>query len=147
VEASVNAVLTPPRRRSTRLARVAVILIGVAVTVGVASAVARFGGDDPTPLRRLTVHNPTPYIVNVEVTGGERNGWLDVGSFPREGLRTVEELADQGRQWVFRFSYAGVDAGELVVSRDELATDGWRITVPADVGERLRDAGLPESGR
>jgi hypothetical protein len=57
----------------------------------------------------------------------------------------VEEVADQGREWVFRFSYGGVDAGELVLSRDRLARDGWNITVPSAVAERLRDAGVQES--
>ena len=106
---------------------------------------ARLGVGEPTSFRRLTVHNPTPYMVIVDVTGAKRDGWLDVGSFPRERQRTVEELADQGRQWVFRFSYGGVDAGELVVTRDQLARDGWKITVPPGVGERLREAGLSES--
>jgi hypothetical protein len=141
----VNTVLTPPRPRSPQLSSVAIVLIGVAVTVGVALPVARLGLAEPTTVSRLTVENPTPYIVNVEVTHTGRNGWLDLGSFRREGSRAVEELADQGRQWVFRFSYGGVDAGELVVSRGQLARDGWRVTVPAEVLERLRQAGLSES--
>ncbi len=143
----MNAVVTPPRPRSTQLARVAVVLIGFAVTLGVAFPVARLGVGEPTSFRRLTVHNPTPYIVNVDVTGANRDGWLDVGSFPRDRERTMEQLADQGRQWVFRFSHGGVKAGEFVVNRDQLARDGWRVTVPAEVTERLRDAGLSESAR
>jgi hypothetical protein len=141
----VNAVLTPPRPRSAQLASVAVVLIGFAVCIGVAFPVARLSAGEPTSFRRLTVHNPTPYMINVEVTGADRDGWLDVGSFPRERHRTVEELADQGGQWVFRFSYGGVDGGELVTRRAELAKDGWRITVPPEVAERLRVAGLAES--
>ena len=143
----MNAVLTPPRPRSAQLASIAVVLIGLAVTVGVAFAVVRLGVGEPTTFRRLTVQNPTPYMVNVDLTGANRNGWLDVGSFRREGRRSVEELADQGRQWVFRFSYGGVDGGELAVSRDQLARDGWRVTVPTEVAERLRQAGLSESAR
>ncbi len=60
-------------------------------------------------------------------------------------LRSVEEVADQGREWVFRFSYGGVDAGELVITPGQLARDGWEITVPSAVAERLHEAGLPES--
>ena len=143
----MNAVLTPSRPRSVRLASVAVVLIGFAVEMAVAFPVARLAVGDPRTYRQLTVYNPTPYIVNVDVSGGERDGWLDVGSFRRERTRTVEELADQGRQWVFRFSYGGVETGEVTVSRDQLARDGWRITVPSAVGESLRQAGLPESAR
>ena len=141
----MNAVLTPSRPRSARPVKVAVVLIGFAVEIAVAFAVAGPAVDEPSIFRRLTVHNPTPYLINVDVTGVERDGWLDVGSFRRERTRTVEELVDQGRQWVFRFSYGGVEAGELTVSRDQLARDGWRITVPAAVGETLRQAGLSES--
>ncbi len=91
------------------------------------------------------MQNPAPYTINVEVTGAERDGWLDIGSFRRERNRTVEELADQGRQWVFRFSYGGVEGGELVLSRDQLARDGWKVSVPPEVTEQLRRAGLSES--
>ncbi len=141
----MNAVLTPSRPRSARLVGVAVVLIGFVVEIAVAFPVARLAVGEPRTFRRLTVQNPTPYLLNVDVTGAERDGWLDVGSFRRERTRTVEELADQGRQWVFRFSYGGVEAGELTVSHDQLARDGWRITVPSAVGESLRQAGLAES--
>jgi hypothetical protein len=143
----VNTVLTPPRRQSAQLATVAVVLIAFAVVIAVAFPVARLAVGEPTSFRQLTVHNPTPYLVNVDVSRAERDGWLDVGSFRREQDRTVEELVDQGRQWVFRFSYGGVEGGELVVSRQQLARDGWKVTVPTDVTERLRRAGLSESAR
>jgi hypothetical protein len=141
----VNSVLTPPRPPSARLASAAIVLVVVAATVGVLFALARIDPGESTAYRRLTVDNPSPYNVNIEVAGTDRAGWLDVGSFRREERRTVEEVADQGREWVFRFSYGGVDAGELVLSRDRLARDGWNITVPSAVAERLRDAGVGES--
>ncbi len=146
-EASVKAVLTPSRPRSIRPVNVAVVLIGFVVEIAVAFAVIRMTVNEPTTLRRLTVQNPTPYLINVEVSGAERDGWLDVGSFRRERTRTVEELADQGDQWVFRFSYGGAEAGEVTVSGDQLARDGWSMTVPSAVGENLRQGGLSESAR
>lgn len=39
----------------------------------------------------------------------------------------------------------GVDAGRLSVSRDALAAQGWRVAVPLEAGQRLRDAGLQPS--
>ncbi len=141
----MNSVLTPSRPRSAQLARVAVVLIGFAVEFGVAFPLARLALDEPRAFRRLTVENPTAYLINVDVTGAERDGWLDVGSFRRERTRTVEELTDQGPHWVFRFSYGGVQGGELTVTRDQLVRDGWRVGVPPDVTQRLRDAGLHES--
>ncbi len=89
--------------------------------------------------------NPTRYLINVDVTGAERDGWLGVGAFGRERTRTVEELADQGLQWVFSFSCGGAKGGAVAVSRDELVRDGWRMGVPGDVAQRLRGAGLTES--
>ncbi len=141
----MNPVLTPPRPRSPRPASVAVVLVGVAVTVAAVLVAARLTTDESTLVRRLTVENPTPYLLNVEVSGADRGSWVDLGSFGKQSSRTVEEVVDQGRQWVFRFSYGGVEGGELVVGRDQLVRDGWRITVPAEVTERLRAAGLPES--
>ena len=140
----MNAVMTPPRPRSPQLTAVAIVLIGFAVTVGVAFAVARLGVGAPTSFRQLTVNNPTPYQVNVDVTGAKRDGWLEVGS-PERVSADGGGAGGPGPPLVFRFSYGGVEAGELVVSRDRLAHDGWTITVPAEVTERLRNAGLKES--
>jgi hypothetical protein len=141
----VNSVLTPPRRPSARLAGAAIVLVVLVLSVGVLFALARLDVGESTTYRRLTVDNPSPYNVNIQVAGRERQGWLDLGSFPRQGRRTVEEVADQGLEWVFRFSYGGVDAGVLVISRDQLARDGWETTVPSAVAERLHEAGLQES--
>jgi len=115
--------------------------------LAVAFAAAQLTGGDRSAVRRLTVHNPTPYTVNVDVTGADRDGWRDLGAFARESERTVEELKDPGDTWVFRFSYGGLDAGELEVTTDQLDADGWTFTVPAEVGQRLRQAGVEESRR
>jgi hypothetical protein len=141
----VNSVLTPPRPPSARLAGAAIVLVVLIVTAGVLFVLARLDVGESTTYRRLTVDNPSPYNVNIQVAGTKRQGWLDLGSFPRQARRTVEEVVDQGRDWVFRFSYGGVDAGELVISRDQLARDGWVTIVPSAVTERLHEAGLQES--
>ena len=141
----MKPVLTPPRPPSARLGGAAIALVVVAVIVGVLFALAGIDVDESTTYRRLAVDNPSPYNVNIRVAGAERDGWVDLGSFPREARRTVEEVADQGPQWVLHFSYGGVDAGELVISGERLADERWRVTVPAGVAERLREAGLPRS--
>ncbi len=143
----MNSVLTPPRRPSIRLAGAVIAVLGLAVALAALFPIARLAQSERPPSRRLTVENPTAYDVNIDVTGSDRDRWLEVGYFRREARRTVEELADQGPEWVFRFSYGGADAGELVVSREQLAKDGWKIAVPPEVGERLRAAGLSESAR
>ncbi len=143
----MNPVLTHPRSQSSRLGRVGELLMVVALAAGVIFTLIGLGVDDMPTYQDLTVENPVPYIINVDVTSAERDGWLDVGTVRRESRQTFDELADPGDQWVFRFSYGGVDAGELIVSREQLAQAGWKITVPAEAAERLRRAGLRESVR
>ncbi|HWI04291.1 MAG TPA: hypothetical protein VNT52_10805 [Acidimicrobiales bacterium] len=143
----MNPVLTEHPSQPSRLTRAGGVLIVLAIAAAVVLALSRTGLDDTPSYRSLTVENPTPYIINIEVTGAERDGWFDVGSVRRENRQTFEETPDPGEQWVFRFSYGGADAGELAVSRDELEGDGWRVTVPAETAERLREAGLSESVR
>jgi hypothetical protein len=106
----------------------------------------RLTADQPSFVPEVTVVNPTVYEVNVEI-GGDHQGHLDPGTIRREQTATFEEVIDQGSRWVLRFSYGGVPGGEVSISRAKLAAAGWRITVPPEVGERLRQAGLRASTR
>jgi len=54
-------------------------------------------------------------------------------------------LIDQGREWIFRFTSCGYDAGEARVTREQLRRDGWRFTVPPEVAQRLQMAGVVPS--
>jgi hypothetical protein len=94
---------------------------------------------------RLAIDNPTAFDVNVDVASGEGGGWFPLGTLDREKESVLEEVVDPGSTWVFRFSYAGVQAGELTVSRSELQGAGWQLAVPPGVSERLRAAGLGAS--
>jgi len=100
-----------------------------------------------TFIPRLAIDNPTPFDVNVDVSGGAGGGWIHLGTVARETEGVLEEVADPGPTWVFRFSYAGVDGGELTVPRSELRTSGWLITVPPEVRERLSTEGFEASAR
>lgn len=142
----MNPVLTRPPSSSARLARIGALILAAAIGVAALIAVTRLVQPDVSYVR-LTIENPLPYQVNVEVTGAARDGWLDLATVDRGRTSVVEEVRDQGHVWVFRFSYGGVQAGELVMQRDQLVNDGWKITVPAAVADRLREAGLSESAR
>lgn len=131
----------PVRRRAGRIAGV---LAGIAVAIALVLAFAP-AMRVPTDVAALTIDNPTVYQVNVDVTGAGGGGWLDLGSVGRERTKTVEQIADQGANWVFRFSYGGVDAGRLAVTRADLKAAGWKITVPAAASGRLQAAGLQPS--
>lgn len=142
----MNPVLTCPPSSSARLARIGAVILAAAIGVAALIAVARLVQSDVSYVR-LTIENPLPYLVNVEVAGATRDGWLDLAAVDRGRTSVVEEVHDQGDEWVFRFSYGGVEAGELVMRRDQLVNDGWKITVPTAVADRLREAGLSESAR
>jgi hypothetical protein len=94
---------------------------------------------------RLAIDNPTAFDINVDVAGGEGGGWFPLGTIDRETESVLEEVVDPGSTWVFRFSYGGVDGGELAVSRSELRGAGWQLAVPPGVSERLTAAGLVAS--
>ena len=100
---------------------------------------------DPRRVAKLTVTNPSPYQVNLEISDAREERWLDLGAVGREKSRTIEELPDLGDGWVFRFSSGGVDGGRLEVTRATLRDAGWKITVPPGVAERFEAAGLTPS--
>lgn len=103
---------------------------------------------DTVPLvPRLTVDNPTQFDINVDLANGDRRGWVHLGTVGRESQSVLEEISDPGATWVLRLSYAGVEAGELVVPRSDLPAADWRLSIPAEVGARIADAGLAPSAR
>lgn len=128
----------PFRVRRARIADFAIASVVVVMLV----AVPRFL-DAPHRVDRLTVENPTGYDISIEVTDRRRRGWVAVGTVQRATTSTFEEIVDQGDVWIFRFSTQGEDSGELQVARQQLERDGWRMRVPAEVGEQLEVEGVP----
>jgi hypothetical protein len=131
---------TPLRSRHTAPG----FLLGSAVLVVLLLAPSL--GEDAL-ISRLTIDNPTAFDVNVEVAGDGRSGRFDLGTVTHETESIREEVADPGATWVLRFSYGGVDAGELSVERSTVRDAGWRLTVPTEVGERLAAGGFVASAR
>ena len=80
--------------------------------------------------------------MNVGLAGDAGESALPLGSVDRATFLALNDVLDQGGNWVFHFSYGGVDAAELRLTRAELAAADWTVTVPATVAGRLRDAGL-----
>ena len=143
----MNPVLTPAapapiRRRSGVL----VVLTGVVVAVA-AVAVLVPATKTPEHISSITIANPHGWPAGVQVAGANRQGWVGIGVIDGAATRTFEEILDQGRVWVFRFSYAGVDGGELVVSRADLEREAWKVSVPDEFEARIRAAGVvPSTG-
>jgi hypothetical protein len=136
---------TQPRSTPLRTPRPAAGLsLAIALLVGLRLAPALEVGPF---IPRLTVDNPTPFAVNLQVAGPPGQGSSDVGTVGRETQDVVEQVLDAGDRWVFRFSYGGVDAGEVELSRAVLRAAGWRLSVPPEVAGRLAAAGLTPSAR
>ena len=98
----------------------------------------------PPHVDRLTIDNPHPWDVHVEATDADRDGWVGIARVGRDDRHTVESVLDQGDTWVIRFSYAGQSA-ESRLDRAELERDDWQVTVPDQLADRLRAAGIPET--
>jgi hypothetical protein len=86
----------------------------------------------PAPkVEEVTVVNSGTHRVNVDVTGADRKGWLDLGGVDPEGTLVIQEVTDQGELWVFRFSDGRVGTEELLISRSRLDEDGGTVAVPS----------------
>ena len=136
---------TPPRpapsiRRPVILGAVVLAVLALAFGIGVGSLTEESGFVD-----QVTVDNPTLYNLQVDVGAPGDGPVLALGSAPREGSRTFEQVVDQGDRWVFRLSFGADEVGEIVVPRTQLERDGWKVTVPAEVGHRLAETGYPPS--
>jgi hypothetical protein len=123
------------------------LFAGIAVAGVLLLVLLLRSASDPPRVAALTVANPSPYQVSVEVSPAGEERWLDLGAVDRERDRTIEELPDLGTRWVFRFASGGVEGGRVEVARTVLRDAGWKITVPPDVVERFEAAGLrPSAG-
>lgn len=97
----------------------------------------------PATVPRITLENPTPYALDVEVSPAPGAGWTSAGSVRQQSTADVQEVIDQGDVWIFRFDSQGETGGELRLSRAELVASDWRVVVPTEVGRRLAEAGAP----
>lgn len=94
----------------------------------------------------LTIANPTDYQLDVDVAGEERKGWLPIAILEPRSEKVARNVIDQGELWIFRFRYLGDPVGEVPVTRDELEGNGWRVEVPDEVEQRLREGGAQPFG-
>ena len=116
------------RTYSVPVGAIAFVVVCVATAFGVGRVTAV-----PAKVDAVRVENPNAFAVNVDVAGAGRSGQLGLGMVAAQGAQTFLEVVDQGTTWSVRFSYGGVETGELTVSRAELRRQGWKITVPSEV--------------
>jgi len=139
----MSPVLTRPRPRSSPvLVPRQVVVIGVAVVVGIALIAATYAAvRSPASIDRLRVVNKTPYLVDVEVTRGAHDGWLELGPISPGESHGFGSVVDQGDRWVFHVTSGPHDGGEFSMSRTELTHARWQVTIPDVVETRLGTGG------
>lgn len=132
-----------PARRRTRLRfRDLLKALGlVAVVVLFAELIQVM--EQPEFVSRLRIVNPTVYDLDIEVTTRSHDGWMPVWIAKRDATTVAEEIYDIGDAWVFRFSAQGETSGEVVLNRKQLERNGWRLEIPASIGDELRHKGAP----
>jgi hypothetical protein len=91
---------------------------------------------------QVTIVNDTSYPATVGVRG-ESGGWLALATVETDETRDVKQVIDQGESWVFRFAYGPHDPVEMEMSRQELVDANWRVAVPSEFEEELRNEGVP----
>jgi len=117
--------------------------LAVAVLAGCLLLISRLGS--PGQVATVTVANTTPY--NLEVTVGKPGPARQVGlgTVGREARSAFEGVIDQGKQWVFHFSYGGSEAGAVTLDREALRAARFVVDVPASVNQRLGSLGFAPS--
>ncbi len=111
-------------------------VIAVAALVGIQVALR-----GPDFVDRVRVVNATPYLVDVEVTGNARDGWLKLGPVSPGETHSFGSVVDQGDEWIFHVTSGPHDGGEFSVKKAELERGRWDITIPGHVQARLESEG------
>lgn len=114
-------------------AKICLLVVGLTWVVAGCSGV-RF-------VDKVEIANDTSYRASVDVRG-RTGGWLALTTVRAGETDVVEDVIDQGDQWTFRFSYAGISV-ETMTSRAALADSDWRVEVPDELEESLQDEGVP----
>ena len=140
----MDELLTIPRpamrARGPELVPAVLVSLVVAVLFVVAALAVRM----PDTVS-FTVVNPTEWRADVYVRSATDSGWTAVGGVGRDSELEFLQVPDQGSEWVVRYSYAGATE-DIEVTRDDLASSGWKLEVPpalADELERLGVAPMP----
>jgi hypothetical protein len=139
----MNQLLIEPAPSNVQRFRPIARNVGVVVAVAAVLIISMWLVRGPDFVGHVSVTNRTGYDLSVDVTGADRDGWLAMSVATGGGATTVtQDVVSEGDTWIFRFSYAGKNAGEIAVPRSELDKNGWRVNVPDGVEQNLRDAGI-----
>ena len=138
----MNQILIEPAPSNVQRVRPIAGKLGVVAALVVMLAVGLWLARGPAFVNHVGVTNKSGYDLNVDVTSSDHDGWLPISVATGGSTTVTHEVIDQGDTWVFRFSYAGKDAGEVSIPRSALAKNGWTVSVPDQVVKNLNEAGI-----
>jgi hypothetical protein len=99
-------------------------------------------GKGPSMISQVTVVNQTPYQVTVNVAGSAKGETTALGIVGPKATAQFGQVVDEGPTWYVGLTSGPVSGGTLVLSRQDLVANGWRIVIGPDIGARLGAAGL-----
>lgn len=138
----MNQVQTHPAPSNVDRTSAALRVVVVGVLIAAVLALALRIVDGPRFVDRLTIANASSSPLDVDVASAASGGWTPEGVAIERSATTFKEVIDQGDMWWIRFS-SGDRSVTTRVSREQLARDGWQITVPKSVSETLATEGKP----
>ncbi len=141
----MSPVATRPRPAPSQSRRNLDVALAAAAMAALALLVIMPATRLPSFVDGVTIVNPHPWSVDVDVTGAPRDGAVGLGGVGPDRTQAFTEVIDQGATWIFTFAYAGANGGELSISRTELERARWTITVPDEFTARMRAAGMVPS--
>jgi hypothetical protein len=114
------------------------IAVGACVVVLLLVIAAGHVLSAPAKVSSLTVQNPTAYDVDVSASGTPTGSVTDVGVVGAGTTVSFTDVANEGGDWYFHLSAQGVDLGTLHLTRGQLSSDGWRLTLDRTLNQRVQ---------
>jgi len=109
------------------------------------STMLLYGCASASYIPKIEIENPTEYDLLVDVRATEDASRLQLGIAKKGRALVTEQVVDLGENWIFTFEYLGEEAGSASVKRSELESAQWKFVIPEEVGNRLRERGVPAS--
>jgi hypothetical protein len=133
-----DTLVLPHRSRIDRTDRWMAALAVLVFVLAVAIFLPVLGS--PATIDHVTLQNSGAWPVSVAISSTDSLDWLPLGPAV-SGSTTVPDVIDPGAMWVVRFSNGDVVYTERV-DRSTLAAAHWHLSVPSQVENAIRLAGI-----
>ena len=122
--------------------RVSMVVNVMAAVICIAVSIPLFRHLEDLPRADVTFANETAWDIGVELALANDSRML-IATIEADQTRTVEEIIEPGEVWAFRWKFRGQEVALTKISDGDLRAAGYRVSVPTEVTEELRDEGAP----